>query len=633
MIGTTVGKYRIVGQIGRGGAGIVYKAVDESLGREVAVKMLYPDLAGTEIMARFCTEATTLARLNHPQITTIFELFHADAELVMVMELLRGETLEKVCERVGPVAPEHAAFLADLTLSALEHAHRTGVVHRDIKPANMVVTEVGSLKIMDFGIARVRDAEQTLVGRLMGTPAYMAPEQALSEPIDGRADLYSVGILLYRLLTGTLPFKADSALVVLQQQVRDTPLPLAAHRSDLPAWCGKIVERALMKRREDRFQSAEEFREALARSAGPLILIDLAKTFGVTVSESGPVPLAKIPERPQQANTPPAPRAVARQHDTIVESALPKSAVATRPDHIRWTWAQYLTAVCVLGGAAVLLVVRGRAGDPSNKTVATRPPIVESVAAPPSTASPVTPPTDVAVAPAPVISAAAPAPATVAQPVQNKALVPAPPAPARVKPPAEPVHARSESETRPVSRPTPPAIAPSVTALVASPLTPMPATGAEHVPDKAVALPRPAPPVVEADVVFDGRVLIGTKNPKEQDAKLVMSGGRITVRAAEDAASALYAVPYDRLASISYSHSKDPLWLSPTGPVTVVRGGGSFMRLGMRAKRNWISLRTSTGDEFIVMRFENELEQQVRAALEKRTGHKIDIVGESQDDR
>src|SRR5262249_59396473 len=173
MIGRTIGKYRIVGQIGRGGAGIVYKAVDESLGREVAVKMLYPDLAGTEIMARFCTEATTLARLNHPQITTICELFHADAELVMVMELLRGETLEKVCERVGPIAPEHAAFVADLILSALEHAHRAGVVHRDIKPANIVVTEVGSLKIMDFGIARVRDAEQTLAGQLMGTPAYM----------------------------------------------------------------------------------------------------------------------------------------------------------------------------------------------------------------------------------------------------------------------------------------------------------------------------------------------------------------------------------------------------------------------------------------------------------------------------
>ena len=142
-----------------------------------------------------------------------------------------------------------------------------------------------------------------------------------------------------------------------------------------------------------------------------------------------------------------------------------------------------------------------------------------------------------------------------------------------------------------------------------------------------------APSVVEADVMFDGRVLIGTKNPKEQDAKLVMSGGKITVRPADDPASALYALPYDRLESISFSHSKDPLWLSPQGPVAIVRSGGSLIRLGIRAKRNWISLRMSTDDEFIVMRFDNEMEQQVRAALEKRTGQKVEIVGESKDDR
>jgi hypothetical protein len=128
-------------------------------------------------------------------------------------------------------------------------------------------------------------------------------------------------------------------------------------------------------------------------------------------------------------------------------------------------------------------------------------------------------------------------------------------------------------------------------------------------------------------------VLVGTKNPKEQDAKLVMSGGRITVRPADDPASTLYAFPYDRLESVSYSHSKDPMWLSPQGPAAIVRGGGSFMRLGIRAKRNWISLRTSTKDEFIVMRFEGEMEQQVRAALEKRTGRKVAIVGDSKDDR
>ena len=155
MIGRTIGKYRIVGQLGRGGAGIVYKAVDETLDRDVAVKTLNPDLGDTEVMRRFRAEATILARLNHPQIATIFELFRSETDLLMVMEFVRGETLDKLSERVGPIAPDRAAYLIDLILSALEHAHRAGVVHRDVKPANVMVTDEGGIKIMDFGIARV----------------------------------------------------------------------------------------------------------------------------------------------------------------------------------------------------------------------------------------------------------------------------------------------------------------------------------------------------------------------------------------------------------------------------------------------------------------------------------------------
>src|SRR6187399_2840506 len=140
MIGRTIGKYRIVGQLGRGGAGIVYKAVDETLGRDVAVKTLNPDLANTEVMSRFRAEATILAKLNHPQIATIFELFRAEGDLLMVMEFVRGESLDKLSERFGAISPERAAYVIDQILSALEHAHRGGVVHRDVKPANVMVT-------------------------------------------------------------------------------------------------------------------------------------------------------------------------------------------------------------------------------------------------------------------------------------------------------------------------------------------------------------------------------------------------------------------------------------------------------------------------------------------------------------
>ena len=287
MIGRTIGKYRIVGQLGRGGAGVVYKAVDETLHRDVAVKTLNPDLANTEVMSRFRAEATILARLNHPQIATIYELFRADGDLLMVMEFVRGESLDKLSERFGAISPERAAYVIDQILSALEHAHRGGVVHRDVKPANVMVTDEGAIKIMDFGIARVLGAEQKTVDfRLMGTPAYMSPEQVLGEEVDGRSDLYSVGVLFYRLLTGALPFSADTALGMLQRQIRDTPIPLCAHRGGLPDWCEAIVQKSLAKVQADRFQSAEEFREALSRATGPLAMADIAKTFAAEGREN-----------------------------------------------------------------------------------------------------------------------------------------------------------------------------------------------------------------------------------------------------------------------------------------------------------------------------------------------------------
>jgi serine/threonine-protein kinase len=279
MIGTTVGKYRIIGQLGRGGTGMVYRAMDETLGREVAVKTLNRSLAETDILKRFRAEATILARLNHPEIATIYELFRSETELLMVMELIRGETLEQLSSRLGPLPHDRAAYLTDRILSALEHAHRAGVVHRDMKPANVMVTDLGGIKIMDFGVARVRGAEHvTMEGFVVGTPAYMAPEQVLAQEVDGRADLYSVGVVFYRLLTGTLPFTADTPAGLLHQQINDPPTRLSQHRKDLPEWCEAIVERALAKSPADRFQTAAEFRETLARASG-LVTPDLAKSF------------------------------------------------------------------------------------------------------------------------------------------------------------------------------------------------------------------------------------------------------------------------------------------------------------------------------------------------------------------
>jgi eukaryotic-like serine/threonine-protein kinase len=294
MIGRTVGKYRIVGQIGRGGAGIVYKAIDETLHRDVAIKTLNPDLANSEVMKRFRAEATILARLNHPHIATIYELFRSDADLLMVMEFVRGETLDSLSERLGPLPPEKAAYLIDRILSGLEHAHRAGIVHRDMKPANVMVTDGGGVKIMDFGIARVRGAAQVTVdGRLMGTPAYMPPEQVLGQEVDGRADLYAVGVVFYRLLTATLPFKAETALAMMQRHILEAPLPLDAHCKGLAEWCEPIVQRALAKAPEDRFQSAEEFREALRHATGVLVTADFAQTIAIQVPATETLDLSR----------------------------------------------------------------------------------------------------------------------------------------------------------------------------------------------------------------------------------------------------------------------------------------------------------------------------------------------------
>ena len=155
MIGQTVGKYRVEERIGRGGMGTVYRAVDETLRREVAIKVLNSELNDPEVAKRFRTEAITVARLNHAGIATVYELFEHDGQWLMVMEFVRGETLERLIERAGPLSAERAADLCMQALAALTHAHGLGVVHRDLKPANLMLTDGGAVKIMDFGIARV----------------------------------------------------------------------------------------------------------------------------------------------------------------------------------------------------------------------------------------------------------------------------------------------------------------------------------------------------------------------------------------------------------------------------------------------------------------------------------------------
>jgi serine/threonine protein kinase len=590
MIGRTIGKYRIVGQLGRGGAGVVYKAVDETLHRDVAVKTLNPDLANTEVMSRFRAEATILARLNHPQIATIFELFRAEGDLLMVMEFVRGESLDKLSERLGAISPERAAYIIDLILSALEHAHRAGVVHRDVKPANVMVTDEGSVKIMDFGIARVLGAEQKTVDfRLMGTPAYMSPEQVLGEEVDGRSDLYSVGVLFYRLLSGALPFAADTALGMLQRQIRDTPIPLCAHRGGLPDWCEAIVQRALAKTQGERFQSAEEFREALSRATGPLPMADLAKTFAISGREAmvpSPVINDTLDLSEQRSALSPAPPIVIDR----------PTAPAPLPVKRRNVWAHAAAAAVAIGVAVVgFMMFRGDA------TQAAIEPAAPSVAQ---------------ALPAPFTEPAQPVETVVAKTPQHDdvhAVAPAPPPPA--------------TEVAPVVTATPPvtprrAVNPAPVVVSAPPPPPVEPVAPVEAPEPPVER-RVTRPAIESDpiLVFETRALVGTRKSKEQGAQLLMGDGKITIIPTNNPAEPLCSFPYDRVLAISVSRSRDPLWNSPQGPAPVARAGGTLSRLGIQVSRDWIALRTTTEEQFVSMRFDQVLLQRVLLALEERTGH------------
>ena len=264
MIGRKVGRYEVIDRVGRGGMGTVYRAIDESLQREVALKVLNAGLDDPELARRFRAEAVTVARLNHPAIARIFELFEHDGQWLMAIELVPGETLERVIARDGAVAVDRASVIAKSCLAALAHAHALGIVHRDLKPANIMITPDGEVKLMDFGLARALDSDRiTQVGFMMGTPAYMAPEQVLGEDIDARADLYAMGVVLYRMVTGTLPFSGDTPFAIAQAQIHTPPTPVRLQRPEVPAWMSAVIDRALAKAPAARFQTADAFAAAI----------------------------------------------------------------------------------------------------------------------------------------------------------------------------------------------------------------------------------------------------------------------------------------------------------------------------------------------------------------------------------
>jgi serine/threonine-protein kinase len=633
MIGTTIGKYRFVARLGRGGMGTVYKAVDETLDREVAIKVLNPEISDAKLMTRFRAEATTLARLNHPQIATIYEIYVSDADLLMVMELVRGETLDQLSARVGPLSPEQAAILVAQVLGALGHAHRAGIVHRDLKPANVMITEAGAVKIMDFGIARVLGAEHlTSDGTMMGTPAYMAPEQVLGKDIDARADLYAAGVVFYRLLTGCLPFQADTPIGIVQKQLWDAPTPARSYRADLPDWSETILERALAKAPADRFQTADEFRSALLSASGHSTR-GLTTQFGgdtlaafqaatltppaaplTPVHELTPTQLAQAPTVTLQQPTP----ADSSKAGAVPTPALPVAAVAPpRTDApvraSRRRAAVAATAVASLAAVAVVAVTLFDGGsEPSSATTASMASLGGGATAPPAETAP-SAPVAAAVDPAPTVEPPAgglPTGATTQGSGSSVAGAGAPGAASAAKRAATSSVAPARRVTTPEAEKAPVAAEPEPAP------TPEPEPAA---PDPAVAAAAAMPPVI-----FSAQtVVVEAGRNRQRDTIVRIEGGVVTVRGKDQ--SVVTAVPFTDVVGVSYSNSKQPLWNAPEGPTEIIHlDGGTFGFL--RGNQHWVSLRT--GGTSIVLRLRDQDSRRIVLAFEERLGKKVERVSE-----
>ena len=263
------GRYELIEIVGTGGMAIVYRALDQKTGREVAVKLLRPEFErDEEFVRRFSHEAKAAAQVAHENIVNMLDVGF-DGVPYIVMEFVRGQTLKDLIRSVGSIPPRQAVAMALRILAALDHAHRNNIVHRDIKPQNILVDENGMIKVADFGIARLTtSATMTATGdgSFFGSVHYISPEQARGEKADEKSDLYSVGVVLYEMLTGQVPFDSESAVSIAIKHIGETPRSIRELKPELPRALEQILQKALSKDPADRYQSASEMAADLKRS-------------------------------------------------------------------------------------------------------------------------------------------------------------------------------------------------------------------------------------------------------------------------------------------------------------------------------------------------------------------------------
>ncbi len=375
------GRYRVGQKLGEGGMGAVYEGVQEDLSRAVALKILHPHLAtDEELRGRFRREARVVARLGHPNVVQISDFQVNDGEPpFLVMERLHGESLRDLLKRFSRLPPERVAYIAVQVLSALEAAHRANVVHRDVKPDNIFLertsVQADIVKVLDFGVAKLLDDEAagpklTRAGLVVGTLAYMAPEQALGDPIDGRADLHSLAAVMYLALAGRKPFDGPTTATLLQAILNERPPPLVSVRPEVGPGLSAIVDRALEKRPENRFESAAQMARALAPHARATRLDDEPAPTPVMTLRT-PTSISAIALQPE-----PPPKTVAMtafdpsttlpltqrssSHPPPIAPTVPMTAFAPGPSRSAAPWIASIVVVVVVvlvAGVAVVVML------------------------------------------------------------------------------------------------------------------------------------------------------------------------------------------------------------------------------------------------------------------------------------
>jgi eukaryotic-like serine/threonine-protein kinase len=455
LVGKRIGNYVVASLLGRGGMGEVYVAEHPKIGRKVAIKVLAGDLMVTDFLAqRFLAEAKAVARIGHPNVVDIYDFGNLDdGRLYYVMELLQGRELRAVLTERGTLTPAEALPYVEQICAGLQAAHDRGVVHRDLKPENIFVLDRQplALKVLDFGIAKLLEGDKgsgmTSSGMVMGTPLYIAPEQALGQPerISPRTDVYSLGVLMYVMLCGRPPFESEANAVLMAMHIRDAPPPLRERAPSVPVEVANVVERCLAKEPGQRPVSAAE----------------LAYAFGqaVSASRTGPPTLTLEPAPPAVAvpltlsSQPPASDttfSAAAGEQRVAPSEELQALLRRRPAMIR-NVVIAAVALAVVGTVTLVLVRGGRGPTDPGKTAVRAPAAPDRTQLRPDAA-----PAAVAARPDRTLSVdAAAAPRPVAQPRPRPRPVAKPEPKPAPKPAIKPAVKPAKDEAKPVPKPKP----------------------------------------------------------------------------------------------------------------------------------------------------------------------------------